>query len=177
MSIESRPEARNVLGAPLRDALLAPASVRALLAFCFFEVAYYFAYRYGMSFSQATASPFWFPDSVLLCALLRTRPRWWLLLLVGTLPIRFFSGVAAEVPLGMLVGTAANDSLKAVMVAYLLRRLMSDPLRFQNVRDFGVYCLVAVLAVPALSAIAGAASRGEWGAVYWTNVERWFLGN
>ena len=177
MVTQSQPESQNLGSASLRELLSSRQVAHSLVAFCCFEAAYYLAYRYGMSFSQATASPFWFPDSVLLCALLRTRPRWWLLLLVGTLPIRFFSGVAAEVPLGMLVGTAANDSLKAVMVAYLLRRLMSDPLRFQNVRDFGVYCLVAVLAVPALSAIAGAASRGEWGAMYWTNVERWFLGN
>ena len=44
-------------------------------------------------------------------------------------------------------------------------------------RDFGVYCLIAVLAVPAVSALAGAAARGEWGAAYWTHVERWFLGD
>ena len=54
---------------------------------------------------------------------------------------------------------------------------MFDPVRFQSVRDFGVYCLIAVLAVPAVSALAGAASRGEWGAAYWINVERWFLGD
>jgi hypothetical protein len=35
-----------------------------LLGFCLFETAFYFAYRYGMSFSQACAAPFWFPDSV-----------------------------------------------------------------------------------------------------------------
>ncbi|HEY5755143.1 MAG TPA: PAS domain S-box protein [Steroidobacter sp.] len=177
MVTQSQPESQNLGSASLRELLSSRQMVRSLVAFCCFEAAYYLAYHYGMSFSQATASPFWFPDSVLLCALLRTRPRWWLLLLIGTLPIRFFSEVATEVPLDMLVGTAANDCLKAVIVAYLLRRLMSEPVRFQSVRDFGVYCLVAVLAVPAVSAIAGAASRGEWGAVYWINVERWFLGD
>ena len=43
---------------------------RNLLALCGFATAFCFAYRYAMSFSHATASPFWFPDSVLLCALL-----------------------------------------------------------------------------------------------------------
>src|SRR6187455_3052384 len=136
MATQSHPESRNLVSAPLRDLLSTYPLARGFLAFCCFEVAYYFAYRYGMSFSQATASPFWFPDSVLLCALLRTRPRWWLLLLIGTLPIRFFTEVAADVPLGMLVSTAANDSIKAVIVAGLLRRLMFDPVRFQSVRDF-----------------------------------------
>ena len=49
-----------------------------LLGFCLFVTAFYFACRYGMSFSQACAAPFWFPDSVLLCALLLIQPRrWW----------------------------------------------------------------------------------------------------
>ena len=110
MVTQSQPESRNSQ-APrhFANCCSSRAIARSLVAFCCFEAAYYFAYRYGMSFSQATGLPFWFPDSVLLCALLRARPRWWLLLLVGTLPIRFFSEVAAEVPLGMLVGTAAND--------------------------------------------------------------------
>src|SRR5690349_7942416 len=130
MAIESRPETRNILGAPLREAWLSSSSIRVALAFCCFEVAYYFAYRYGMSFSQATASPFWFPDSVLLLALLSTRTRWWWLLLAATVPIRFFTEVAADVPLAMLVSTSLNDFLKAIIGAVLLRRYMDDPTRF-----------------------------------------------
>src|SRR6188768_3046195 len=148
MVTQSQPESQNLGSASLRELLSSRQMAHSLVAFCCFEAAYYLAYRYGMSFSQATASPFWFPDSVLLCALLRTRPRWWPVLLIGTLPIRFFTEVAADVPLGMLISTAANDSIKAVIVAGLLRRLMFDPVRFQSVRDFGVYCLVAVLAAP-----------------------------
>ena len=160
MATQSHREPENLVFASLRDLVAPHSTARHLFAFCCFEVAYFFAYRYGMTFSQATASPFWFPDSVLLCAFLRTRPRWWLILLTGTIPIRLFSEVAAEVPLGLLAGTAINDYLKAVIVAVLLRRLMFDPVRFRNMRDFGVYCLIAVLVVPALSALAGAASRG-----------------
>ena len=47
-----------------------PGHLRDAAGFSAFVVAYYFAYRYGMSFSQVAASPFWFPDSILLCALL-----------------------------------------------------------------------------------------------------------
>jgi two-component system, LuxR family, sensor kinase FixL len=176
MVTQSHPEPRNLAFAGIRELLSANPVARTLLAFCCFEVAYYFAYRYGMSFSQATASPFWFPDSVLLCALLRLRPRWWLLLIAGTVPIRFFSEVAADVPFAMLISTAANDYLKAVIAAVLLRRFMTDPVRFLSVRDFGIFGLIAVLAVPALSAFAGAASRG-FGPEYWANWERWFLGD
>src|SRR6187401_2938268 len=143
MSTQSHPESRTLASAPLRDLLSTYPLARGFLAFCFFEVAYYFAYRYGMSFSQATASPFWFPDSVLLYALLTTRTRWWWLLLAATVPVRFFTEVAAEVPVGMLVSTSLNDYLKAVAGAWLLRRFMDDPTRFRSLRDFGVYCLIA----------------------------------
>ena len=75
------------------------------------------------------------------------------------------------------VSTSLNDYAKAVVGATLLRRFMHDPIRFRSVRDFGVYCLIAVLAIPALSAFAGAASRGCGGPEYWANWEQWFLGN
>src|SRR5262245_35126074 len=68
--------------------------VRNLVAFCVFEAAFYVAYRYGMAFSQTTPSPFWFPDSVLLCALLLAPTRWWWLVLLAPLPIR----LTVEVP-------------------------------------------------------------------------------
>src|SRR6185295_4789077 len=106
MTTQTRPESRNIAGSSLVNSLFSSLVLRSALAFCCFEVSYYFAYRYGMSFTQATASPFWFPDSVLLCALLCSRPRWWLLLIAATIPIRLFSEVAANVPLGMLVATS-----------------------------------------------------------------------
>ena len=176
MAIESRSETRRVLGAPLRATLLSHSSIRVVLAFCCFEIAYYFAYRYGMSFSQATASPFWFPDSVLLYALLSTRTRWWWMLLAATVPIRFFTDVAADVPFTMLVSTSVNDYLKAIVVTLLLRRFMDDPMRFRSLRDLGIYCLIAVFAIPAVSALAGALSHGP-GPEYWNHWQNWFLGN
>ena len=58
-------------------------SVRDAAGFLAFEIAFYFAYRSGMAFSQAAASPFWFPDSILLCALLVSRPQlWWIFTLL-----------------------------------------------------------------------------------------------
>ena len=74
--------------------------VRYVLAFCLFETAFYFAYRYGMAFSHAAPSPFWFPDSVLLCALLLVRPRWWAPWLLATLPIRLTVAVPRASSLG-----------------------------------------------------------------------------
>jgi integral membrane sensor domain MASE1 len=108
---------------------------RTVLGYLAFLVAYYFAYRYGMAFSQVTASPFWFPDSVLLCALLKSRRELWWVFILGTLPIRLFSGVAADIPLWFLLTAATVDSGRSLASALLLRRFMRNPLRFDTVRD------------------------------------------
>ena len=142
-----------------------------------FGAAFYFAYRYGMSFSYATASPFWFPDSVLLCALLVVRPsRWWVFVLAA-LPIRLLAPVSANLPLWFLLTTFAIDSAKGLLAAVALRRFLSVPIRFETVREFAIYCLFAVLLVPAFSAFAGAAARHFLGYPYWPAWEQWFLGN
>src|SRR6187200_561212 len=117
MATQSHPESRNLASASLRDLLSTYPLARGFLAFACFEVAYYFAYRYGMSFNQATASPFWFPDSLLLCALLSTRARWWPLLIVATIPIRVFSEVATDVPFILIATTSLNDYVKAILAA------------------------------------------------------------
>ena len=77
---------------------------RAAAAFSVYAVAFYFAFRYGMSFSQVTASPFWFPDSILLCALLLSPMRWWWVFVLGALPIRLAVG-GPDVPVEFALTT------------------------------------------------------------------------
>lgn len=154
-----------------------PSWLRSVLGFCAFEIAFYFAYRYGMSFGHSTSSPFWFPDSVLLCALLLVRPSWWWLFLLSTLPIRFLVEVPPGTPATFLLAVFSVDCAKAVIAALLLRRFLTDPIRFKTVRDLGVYALVAVLCLPAISAFAGAAARQSLGHEYWQSWEQWFYGN
>ena len=139
--------------------------------------AFYAAYHLGMTFSPQLSAPFWFPDAVLLCALLCTRRSWWWLLLLATLPIRLLTSVPPDGNLGFLLAVYLNDCGKAVLSAWLLRRYMDDPFRFTSMRDFGVYCSVAVLLSPALSALGGAAARGAIGHDFWPAWEQWFLGN
>jgi len=50
------------------------APVRALLVF---GTAYALAFKYASNFPEAAAAPLWFPDSVLLCALLISPRRFW----------------------------------------------------------------------------------------------------
>ena len=115
----------NPVARDLRAVVNSP-NVRSLLGLCLFEIAYYFAYRYGMSFSQESASPFWFPDSVLLCALLLSAPGKWWIFVLAALPIRLFVSVPSDVPQWFLLATFAIDSAKGVFGAAILRRLIRE---------------------------------------------------
>jgi two-component system sensor kinase FixL len=151
--------------------------LRNVLNLCLFEGVFYFAYRYGMSFSQACASPFWFPGSVLVCALLLTSPRNWWLFVLAPLPIRLFVAVPSGVPLWFLSITFVIDSANGVITAAVLRRFLRNPVRLETVRELAIYGLSAVVLVPAASAFAGAAARHALGHEYWPAWEQWFMGN
>ena len=151
--------------------------LRNVLDLCLYEVLFCFAYRYGMSFSHACASPFWFPDLVLLCALLLNPPRRWWWFVLAPLPIRFLVAVPPDVPLWFLWTTYLIDSAKGILTAAVLRRFLRNPARLETVREFAMYCLFAVLLIPAASALAGAAARRSLGHEYWPAWEQWFMGN
>ena len=114
---------------------------------------------------------------MLLCALLCTRRSWWWLLLLATLPIRLLSNVPPGSGTGFLLAVYLNDCAKAALSAWLLRRFMPDPFRFTSMRDFGVFCAVAVLLSPALSALGGAAARGASATISGRAWGQWFLGD
>src|SRR5262249_52397035 len=141
-----------------------------------FAVAYFFAYRFGMSFSQGVPSPLWFPDAVLLATLLLARPRLWGLFILVIVPIRFWL-VPADPPTWFVVAAFVNDALKGLLAAVILRRLLRDPTRFDRVRDFGIFVCVAVVGVPALSALGGAAAWQALGRAFWSSWQGWFLGD
>jgi PAS domain S-box-containing protein len=149
---------------------------RRLMGLGLFGLAYYLAYRFGMSFSQTVPSPFWFPDAVLLCTLLLAPPRLWWLFLAATVPIRFWL-VPAERPFWFLLAAFANDSLKGLLSATILRRALRDPTRFDRLRDFGVFVAVAVIGVPILSAVGGGAAWQASGKMFWPSWQEWFLGD
>jgi two-component system, LuxR family, sensor kinase FixL len=153
--------------------------LRNVVAFCIFEIAFYISYRYALAFNWTRPSPFWFPSAVLLCGLLQTRPRWWTLLLLATLPIRFVAVLEPTRPALFVLIAYAIDCATVVGTALLLRRFLTDPVRFAGVRDFGVYCLLAVLVTPAAGALAGAAARAAFhlGQNFWVCWQQWFFGD
>jgi signal transduction histidine kinase len=148
--------------------------VRELPRLVLFAVGYALAYKYVKFFSSSSPAPLWFPDSVLLCAfLLVPRKRWaWYALIA--LPIRFMQ---PDAPPWFLLATYANDCIKAMLSAYLLRRLLPGSLRLNTLRQLGIYIGIAAAFTPALSAIGGAATRFAAGTPFWKSLYQWFMGD
>ncbi|HKQ79616.1 MAG TPA: MASE1 domain-containing protein [Blastocatellia bacterium] len=182
--VKSNDSAKTLEMRPARDGHLLKKAIRRvtpeardLLHLLIFSTAFYVAYAYGMSFHHISSAPFWPPDAVLLCALLLTQPRRWWMYLLAALPIRLLVSVPIDIQLWFLLAVYANDSLKAIIAAALLRRHNPGAPQPASMRDFTVFCLVAVIGVPILSAFAGAATRSAIGDSYWPAWQRWFLGD
>jgi PAS domain S-box-containing protein len=152
--------------------------LRFLFVLLIFESAFFVAYKLAMSMTPRTGAPFWLPDSVLLCALLLSRPRNWWIYLAAPLPVRLFVALTPDTPTWFLLAAFANDSLKALLAAALLRRALPGPrIRFDSLREFWIYLACAAAAAPSLSGVAGAASWAPLGHAFWPTWRNWFLGD
>ncbi len=149
-----------------------------MVPFLIFELAFLVAYQFAMNLSARNGAPFWFPDSVLLCALLLSRPRQWWVYIAATLPVRLLIALPTDSPPWFLLAAFANDSLKALVAAALIRRaLPGRAIRFDSLHDFWSYLLAAAVVAPALSGIGGAASWVALGREFWPTWRNWFLGD
>ena len=164
---------RTVVPHNVGPTFLSP-QARAILGFLAFLITYYFAFTFSRS--VGAVSPFWFPDSILLCALLKSRPTFWSLFIFGTLFIRLLFD-SLGLPLWVKVTAFGIDSVQVLATALVLRRFMANPLRFQTLADIAVFIVFAVVLIPALSAFAGAATRQIAGGDFWTLWLRWFMGD
>ena len=142
-----------------------------------FALAYLVACGYGALFLQTASAPLWFPDSVLLCALLLTPPNEWWLYLAIAVPIRLIPTPHPTIPLWFVFATSANDLIKATFAAYLLRRLPNGSSHPSTMPQLGTFIGVGVFVVPVLSAFAGAATRHLLGYGFWVSWYQWFLGD
>src|SRR5262245_39544595 len=139
-----------------------------------FEIAFLLAYRLGMGFTQDIAAPIWFPDAILICALLLSSSNTWWVYVLATLPIRLFLFVPLSTPLWFLFACFSNYSINALLSAWLLRHASRGRSWFDNVHEFGKYFLVTVV-LSGLSAATVAAARSVLGGAFWTTWGKWFL--
>jgi two-component system sensor histidine kinase UhpB len=127
--------------------------------------------------SLAVPSPFWLPDSVLLCALLLTPKEQWWVFVGSILPVRLLAGAVPGTPIWFQLVSIGNDAAKAILAAWLLRRLVGRRVPLGTLNEFFIFLGVAAVAVPALSAVAAAPARYMLGDPVWSTMYRWFLGD
>ncbi len=144
-----------------------------------------FAFGYSLSVligerlygSLAVPSPFWFPDSVLLSALLLTRREgWWVLLGTAGL-IRLVAGAVPGTPIWFVLTAVSIDLLKGLGAAWWLQRVLGPPVRLGSLRELTAFLGIAALSVPLISALVVAPARQMLGDPFWPAVYRWFMGD
>src|SRR5580765_1162433 len=161
---------------PQSKARWLPADARRIAIFAAGYSAAFLA-SFGGAQRGAVPAPLWAPDAVLLSALLLSPVRkWWVFLLLA-LPIRLAIGMPWAAPVPFLADSA-NDFVKAVLAAACLRRLKPAGGWLSSPESFAVFGGIAVLAVPALSAFAGAARLVAYRPQpFWPTWTGWFLGD
>jgi PAS domain S-box-containing protein len=88
-----------------------------------------------------------------------------------------FLFVPTGTPTWFLGTCFVNDSLKALLSAWLLRRVSPAGAWVDRLGGFARYFLIAVLVVPALSAVGGAATRVYIGDDFGVAWRSWFFGD
>lgn len=142
-----------------------------------FVSGYTAAYLYSNSFRLDVPVPFWCPDAVLLCALLLSpRRTWWSYLLLA-LPTRLILTPRSTFPFGFQLATYANDCLQALLAAAWLRRLKPKGPWLSSVKELATFGSIAVVTVPALSALGGVAILQAYDARFLPTWSGWFLGD
>ena len=120
-------------------------------------VAYYAGALVGfaLKFPSHSPSALWPPNSVLLAALLLLPTRQWWVVLLGAFPAHLLVQLPRGVPLVMSLAFFLSNSCEALLGAFLIRRSIDGPLRFDSLKSAGVFVLAAVVA-PFLSSFLDA---------------------
>jgi integral membrane sensor domain MASE1 len=142
---------------------------------CVFAISYYLAFKLSSDSSGATPSPLWIPNSLLLCALLRSRPRYWWIFLLITVPIRLTDNVLPLHPVWYRVGTMTVSAVQALAGAWTFRLIAPNRTRFGSWREW--LALGAVLLIAAAAAFPMAALRHVLGQDYWLAWQLGFIGD
>lgn len=127
--------------------------------------------------SLAVPSPFWLPDSVLLCALLLApRTHWWFYV-VAVWPVRLVLDAVPGTPPWFQVATTANDVVKALAGAWLLQGIVGREIRLTRLNELLWFFAIPGVMMSLASALGAAPLRFALGREIWTGTVGWFLGD
>src|SRR6266478_5801046 len=140
----------------------------ALLVFA----AYYIGAKIGfaLTFQPHPVSVLWPPNSILLAALLLMPVRVWWVILLAAFPAHLAAQLQSNVPPTMILCWFISNSCEALIGAGCIRYLIDRPVRFDRLRNVGIFCFFAAFLGPFLSSFLDAAFVviNHWGQdSYW----------
>src|ERR1700704_1747000 len=121
--------------------------------------AYYVGAKIGfaLTFQPHPVSVLWPPNSILLAALLLTPVRIWWVLLLAAFPAHLAAELASRVPPTMAFCWFISNSCEALIGAGCIRYLIDRPVRFDRLRNVGIFCFFAAFLGPFLSSFLDSA--------------------
>jgi two-component system sensor kinase FixL len=122
-------------------------------------LAYYAGAKIGfaLTFRPHPVSVLWPPNSILLAALLLTPVRVWWVILLAAFPAHLSAQLQSNVPPAMIFCWFISNSCEALIGAGCVRYLISRPVRFDRLRNVGIFIFFAAFLAPFLSSFVDAA--------------------
>jgi two-component system sensor kinase FixL len=129
--------------------------------------AYYLGAKIGFALTLRPhpVSVLWPPNSILLAALLLAPVRIWWVLLLAAFPAHLTAELESHVPPTMVFCWFISNSCEALISASCIRYLINRPVRFDSLRNVGIFCFFAAFLGPFLSSFLDAAFvvLNHWG--------------
>src|SRR5438105_95218 len=128
------------------------------IALCVF-VGYYLGAKIGfaLTLQPHPVSVLWPPNSILLAALLLTPVRVWWVILLAAFPAHLAVQLQSNVPRMMIRCWFISNACEALIGAGCVRYLIDRPVRFDRLRNVGIFCFFAAFLAPLLSSFLDSA--------------------
>src|SRR5438477_7162347 len=122
-------------------------------------LAYFLGAKIGFALTlwPHPVSVLWPPNSILLAALLLTPVRIWWVILLAALPAHLAAKLPSNVPPTMILCWFISNSCEALIGAGCVRYLIDRPVRFDRLRNVGIFCFFAAFLAPFLSSFLDSA--------------------
>src|SRR6266576_1418461 len=125
---------------------------------------------FALTFRPHPVSVLWPPNSILLAALLLTPVRIWWVVILAAFPAHLAVQLDSGVPPTMILCWFISNSCEALIGAGCIRYLIDRPVRFDCLRNIGIFCFFAAFLGPFLSSFLDSAFVvfNHWGQdSYW----------
>src|SRR5260370_25189658 len=125
---------------------------------------------FALTFRPHPVSVLWPPNSILLAALLLTPTRIWWVILLAAFPAHLAAQLQSNVPPTMILCWFISNTCEALIGAGCVRYLIDRPVRFDRLRNVGIFCFFAAFLGTFLSSFLDAAFVviNHWGQdSYW----------